>query len=62
MAKEIGERLTHLVLSDNKLVGIPQVIAALAVIIKILNYIKQISTFFYYYFEKQSVFLNACYA
>lgn len=31
IAEEIGERLTHLFLSDNKLVGIPQVITALAV-------------------------------
>lgn len=31
MAKEMGERLTHLVLSDNKLVGIPQIITALSV-------------------------------
>jgi hypothetical protein len=31
MVSEMGERLTHLYLSDNKLVGIPQLIAALAV-------------------------------
>lgn len=31
IAEEVGERLTQLILSDNKLVGIPQLIQALAV-------------------------------
>lgn len=33
LAQEMGDRLTQLVLSDNKLSGIPQVIAALSVCI-----------------------------
>lgn len=31
LAQEMGERLTQLVISDNKLSGIPQIISAIAV-------------------------------
>ena len=32
LAQEMGERLTQLVLSDNKLSGIPQIVTAIAVL------------------------------
>lgn len=41
LAQEMSERLTQLVLSDNKLSGIPQIVGALAV--------RQFLYYYYYY-------------